>query len=83
MANIIKGVPQGSILGLLIFNIFMNDIFYFLEKSTLYNYADDNAVSYCHKIYQMVFSVLQIESATIIECLMIITCRPILVSSRL
>ena len=49
--NIIKGVPQVSILGPLIFYIFMNDIFYFLEKSTLYNYADDNTVSYCHKIY--------------------------------
>ena len=64
--NIIKGVPQGSILGPLIFNIFMNDIFYFLEKSTLYNYADDNTVSYCHKIYQIVLSVLQIESTTMI-----------------
>ena len=57
--NIIKGVPQGSILGPLIFNISMNDIFYFLEKSTLYNYADDNTVSYCHKIYEIVLSVLQ------------------------
>ena len=64
--NIIKGVPQGSILGPLIFNIFINDIFYFLEKSTLYNYAD-NTVSYCHKIYQIVLSVLQIESTTMIE----------------
>ena len=47
----------------------MNDIFYFLEKSTLYNYADDNTVSYCHKIYQIVLSVLQIhvESTTMIE----------------
>ena len=45
----------------------MNDIFYFLEKSTLYNYSDDNTVSYCHKIYQIVLSVLQIESTTMIE----------------
>ena len=35
------GVPQGSILGLLLFNLFMNDIFYFIDKSKLANYADD------------------------------------------
>ena len=50
-----------------IFNIFMNDIFYFLKKSTLYNYADDNTASYCHTIYQIVLSVLQIESTSMIE----------------
>ena len=44
-STIIKGVPQGSILGSLLFNIFINDIFYFVTKTTLYNYADDNTVS--------------------------------------
>ena len=37
------GVPLGSILGPLLFNLFMNDIFYFIDKSKLANYADDTS----------------------------------------
>ena len=39
-----KGVPQGSVLGPLIFNIYVNDLLMFVPDIEICNYADDTTL---------------------------------------
>ena len=54
--RILTGVPQGSIFGPLFFNILINDLFLFLETTTLCNYADDNTMYFWDKNSNIVIS---------------------------
>ena len=40
----IRGIPQGSVSGLNLFNIFINDISMIIEQSAIRNFADDNTL---------------------------------------
>ncbi len=52
----LKGIPQGSGLGPFLFNVFKNDIFYFMEICDLLNYADDNKLSNIRNSINLVIS---------------------------
>ena len=54
-SEIKHGIPQGSILGPLLFNIFINDLFFVIEKSDICNFADDNTLYSCGANLKTVF----------------------------
>ena len=55
-SRIEHGVPQGSILGHLLFNIDLIDLIYECEESNIASYADDTASYSCARDTQAVIS---------------------------
>ena len=61
--DIFYGVSQGSILGPLLFNIYLCDLFYFLEDLDIASYADDTTIYTVNEKKESVISALETSSS--------------------
>ena len=61
------GVPQGTILGPILFNLSCNDMFFLIEIASLHNFADDNSLSAWGETVSKLIDTLESESDIAID----------------
>ena len=65
--ELIQGLLQGSVLGPLLFNLYLNDLFYLAESTNVCNFADDTTLYACDKNLNSRINRLEHDSYPAIE----------------
>ena len=72
----VRDVPRGSILGPLFFNLFINDLFLFIERTNICNFADDNTIYSCNINLQTILKDLKYDMQNILKWFKVNSIKP-------